>query len=185
MKKIMNFVFLFVCVFAFVSCTSVRKVKIVGEPGTIIEVPSQNDTYRIDDKGEVVVSLSEDYYHAYLLSTAPGSNLKVPFALNYRKNNSVYWKTPVGCGFLGIYFMGMIYGTIGLIVDAGTDFVGVSFAAAGIGGLCSLPGMIDIGDHDIQHKYKYLKEHKTNDDLFFVPQSTNENDLLKSINMSR
>ena len=184
MKKTIIFVFLFVCVFAFISCTSVRKVKIVGEPGTIIEVPSQNDTYRIDDKGEVVVSLNEDYYHAYLLSTAPGSDLKVPFALNYKKNNNIYWKEPLGYGLMGLYFDGLIFLTVGFLVDA-AELVVVGCAAAGIGGLGSLPLVPDLEDHDIQHKYKYLKKHKTNDDLFFVPQSTNENDLLKSISISR
>lgn len=181
MKKIMNFVFLFVCVFAFISCSSVRKVKIVGEPGTIIEVPFQNDTYTIDNSGKVTVSLDRDYYHAYLFSTAPGSDLKVPFALNYKKNNSVYWKTFVGYTGLLTDLIVVICASAGAIKDSQEG--SVALAALSYGAL-SIPYYCDLKRNDTRHKYKYLKKHKTNDDLFKTSRNRTI-DLLKSINMSR
>lgn len=163
------------------SCSSVRNVKIVGEPGTLIEVPSQKGTYMIDNTGEVTVPLDRSYYHAYLLSTAPGSNLKVPFALDYKKNNSVYWKSFVGYTGLLTDLIVVICASAGAIKDSQEG--SVALAALSYGAL-SIPYYCDLKWNDTRHKYKYFKKHKTNDDLFKTSRNRTI-DLLKSINMSR
>lgn len=166
MKRIVYIIMLVVVAVSMSSCSSVRNVKIVGEPGTVIEVPSQKGTYMIDNTGEVTVPLDRSYYHAYLLSTAPGSDLKVPFALDYKKNNSVYWKSFVAYGGATIFLESEVLGVVGAALGEG------GLAAGGLlGGLVLMPVfmpfMYEVQDcNDVQHKYKYLKRYSTNDDMF-------------------
>ena len=174
MKRIVYIIMLVVVAVSMSSCSSVRKVKIVGEPGTVIEVPSQKGTYMIDNTGEVTVPLDRSYYHAYLLSTAPGSNLKVPFALDYKKNNKQNVDVWILGGSVLMYF-----------VVAFTESIPLAMLTSG-GMLYSIPAaIIKSGKSDYINSYKYLKRYSTNDDMFGTARRGALYDVLGSSGVTR
>ncbi len=157
------------------SCSSYKKIKIEGIPGTVISVPNEDKSYTIDASGKTTVKLEDDKYYAFLLSQAPGCDVAVPFALNYKKNNTVYLIQPLAYGFMGIG-IGSSLTSISALLLAGTaaeDIVGVTMLL-GLGAtLAGFPFLLKSEDNDVNHKYKYLKRHTTNDDLFVTRKNVN------------
>lgn len=155
------------------SCSSSQTFMVQGVPGTIIANPQNQQVAVIDNSGKAQIKTKrkEGYYH-YLQAQAPGSNILVPFALDYKNHSRA---TGRGVEVLGGSFLlsAGIFGCVyaGIVALAG-DFaeVGGGIATgAGLGGL--LVGGIIMADGTskdnvgINHDYDYQKVQVTNSDI--------------------
>lgn len=171
MKNIIYFMAVVAAVAMMSSCSSYKKIKIEGTPGTVISVPNEDKSYTIDASGKTTVKLKDDKYYAFLLSQAPGCDVAVPFALNYKKNNTVYLTEPLTYGFMSISIMGSLFTMVSLDGDSALPVAGAVAIGSALG---SLPLWGITNTHNVQHKYKYLKRHTTNDDLFITRKNVND-----------
>lgn len=172
MKNIIYFMAVVAAVAMMSSCSSYKKIKIEGTPGTVISVPNEDKSYTIDASGKTTVKLEDDKYYAFLLSQAPGCDVAVPFALNYKKNNTVYFMQPIACEIIGLSFGASIF-TIMTSLGGASDLAAIGGAVALGSALAGLPLWGITNTHNVQHKYKYLKRHTTNDDLFITRKNVN------------
>lgn len=106
------------------SCTITQELRIAGKPGTSIYDSNGKMLSTIDYSGSTTITINRnDKYQYFLQAKSPGSNILVPFALDYTNNNrAVDWErvgwTSVLCPPLaGV----LIYGWWGLLSDYGVD----------------------------------------------------------------
>ncbi len=146
-----------------------------GAPGTEIYSPSGELKTVIDDSGEGQVKLSrnkevrrnEGDYSCFYTAKAPGSNIQVPFALDYKDNKS---RDLIWPAFLGLATYGLTGGLLGLIMNvAGEEAAGTTTYLIGTGLLGSsfvtswaTTGTLINGPQEL---YDYQKEQTTNNDL--------------------
>lgn len=69
------------------SCSTFQNITVFGEPGTEIYTPNLEKVGTIKGDGKGEITLPRDGYYPFLLSGDGGSEMKIPFALDY-KNRS-------------------------------------------------------------------------------------------------
>ena len=162
-----------VAAFAVISCSTSQTVEVSGKPGTEIYSPQKNLLTTIQPDGTSKIKIDSDSYYAYLLSKEPASEDYIPFALDYKRHNYTMDRTLSSLG-TGIGLVGtgaMVMGTIMLL--AGGEDVALPFIA---GGAVVASGGFAVGTSAVfrkaqtqqTHRYKYLSEHKTNQDMLFT-----------------
>lgn len=153
------------------SCSSSQTFIVQGVPGTIIANPQNQQVAVIDNSGKASIKMKRKYgYTHFLQAQAPGSNILVPFALDYKNHSRATSRDLEAYG--GYWIMGM--GAIGCLT-AGAMALGGDFAAAGggaflggglgamlIGGLIGADGSSKDG---IDYDYDYQKVQVTNSDI--------------------
>lgn len=156
-------------IFALSSCTVTQKITVVGRPGTTIYDPNDKILGTIESTGKTTLEIIRNNgYYSFLQAQAPGSNILVPFALDYkdcRRQLGQDVGTYTGLALAGI---GAVCGLTAAIAGAteaddiarGFAFVTLGTIGAGLG--LGLPGMLrSIPDPD----FNYLNIQTTNEDL--------------------
>lgn len=147
------------------SCSTQEKLSIYAKPGTRLYSPDRPTSLfaTVPDNGKVEVRLPSDAYYGYFLAQAPGSDLVVPFGLDY-KNTSVsgsqaakytgYTVTAIGLG-------GTLIGAIAMLAANSQDdedntslFATVTGASAGVAAVGAAIGC-PAGARSEQLSYRY------------------------------
>lgn len=168
MKNLYVLVFLAACVLTVASCSTTTKITIEGEPGTEIYKNFSEKIGTIDNSGQLQINWPDDEYIACMLSKAPGTDMKIPFALNYTHRNMLWYNTAK-------YTVSTV-----LIGGTGTTVIGtIVLLAGGPGSIAAVGGIVTLvsiaglpilfmGYQDAyEYQYKYLSTQKTNADLVF------------------
>lgn len=94
------------------SCYGKHKIVVEGMPGTVILGPDNKQLAMIDNKGKVKIKMQSSiseytipiYYVPFLQAKAPGSNVAVPFAIDYKNHNRNFKRGLIYAGYLpGLY----------------------------------------------------------------------------------
>lgn len=155
--------------FALSSCNVTQKITVVGRPGTTIYDTNDRMLGTIENTGKTTLEISRNNgYYAFLQAQAPGSNILVPFALDYqdcRRQLGQNIGTYTGAGLA-------LVGATCLLVTAiagaqGDDDIARGFAFTALGGIGAGAGLMlpcllrSIPDPD----FNYISTQKTNEDL--------------------
>lgn len=159
------------------SCITSRTFTVNAKPGTEIFYSQKDGGGKLaeaDNTGKAKVSISDEFYCSFLFSKEPGSDLYVPFAIDYQQNNYTLAKfgkyasmvsafAGAGCFVVGI-------GGATLEGDPSMAGIGLIGAAFCLGG-CIAGKLID-GDYLHQtaqlYSYRYLDHQTTNQDFTFT-----------------
>ena len=163
---------IFCCILS--GCTSSQNLTVKGMPGTTIYTPNMEKVGVVENNGKAKITLPRDGYYAYLLSQRNGSDLLIPFALDYKHKS--YAGTNALCG-LGYFIGGLgaacvgtgIAAYIGGTNDTGSTFCGAGAAALLVGVLIAGPADSRLSQTQYDHKFKYLPWQITNEDMNFMP----------------
>lgn len=71
------------------SCAGWIKIQVSGEPGTIIKDEYGFIQGTVGSTGTTEIKVRRDDYRFFMLSRAPGSDIDVPFAVDYRDVGSL------------------------------------------------------------------------------------------------
>lgn len=156
-------------VFALSSCTVTQKITVVGRPGTTIYDPNDKILGTIENTGKTTLEISRnDGYYAFLQAQTPGSNILVPFALDYKdchRQLAQGFATYTGLALVGV---GAVFGLAAAIAgateadDIARDFAFVTLGTVGAGVGSMLPWLLrSVPDPD----FNYTDIQKTNEDL--------------------
>ena len=169
MKRITSIIMIVlgITVVSLSSCSSSQTFTVQGVPGTFITNPQGQQIAVIDNSGQAKVELKRKggYMH-YLQAQTPGSNLQVPFALDYKNNSSRAVRRGAGQTIMIAGAIVELGGCLALVLGgdaattAGAAMVGGGAAFAGLGfgmGAANTP---------INYDYDYQKTQKTNNDIF-------------------
>ncbi len=159
----------------FVSCVSVQKISVKGTEGTKIYNPESKYLGTIDADGSMDIELPGGEYYPFLLSKAPGSNLIVPFALDYIEKN---YTGKITFGALSIVAVseGAVFLPLSFLFENPIPSLAVSGAVLGLGiwGLATC-GKYFFSNHiPSSFSYEYLSEHRLNSDMTFTKPVFNE-----------
>lgn len=150
-KRFFFFLFLFWAAIASLTSCHTQTFTVHGQPGTVISYNGQRLAV-IDQSGEAQITAHrENGYQYYYLAQAPGSNVALPFALDYEDRNRV-------TVFNACLWLGPPTLSLSLFISG--------FALYG-------SDMLNIGsDYDpntnrvlLRQQYDYLKHQSTNNDL--------------------
>lgn len=154
MKKYHVFIlFLLGLVVTLLSSCHTQTFTVHGQPGTVISYNGQQLAV-IDQSGEAQITAHRTYqggYQHYYLAQAPGSNVKVPFALDYVDRNRVplfnasQWLAFPTLSLSYFIITPALYGVEGLLV--GSDYDSNTQRVL------------------LRQQYDYLKHQSTNNDL--------------------
>lgn len=147
---------------ALIGCSSTQKFMVNGNPGTHIYEPYGEHIATIADNGTAQVKIKGKKYHSFLLAQEPGSDLKVPFALDY-KNASM-----AGSGLFlsGLGLMAAGGATAAVMGESTALAIGAGTALGG-GFVCLIYGAVKWAMAGPSDRYRYLKEQHTNNDILF------------------
>lgn len=168
MKQI--FIFAVCIILCLTSCHTSTKITVLAEPGTEICLPNTMRLAIANDAGLAKFKLSDDEYHAFLLSHKPNSEHYIPFALNYKSKSYPGPKILKGLGatLSGIGLLSMVTGVVAIAAGGG-DIAGLFLAAGGVGAGAGvgmgLPADNRSKQFNHKHQYKYLDRQSTNQDL--------------------
>lgn len=125
------------------SCSTFQNITVFGEPGTEIYTPDLEKVGTIKGDGKGEITLPRDGYYPFMLSGKDGSDMRIPFALDYK--NRTYKGTRILCGV----------------------FYTLSITASPIGlpGLCVISNR--LGETQREWQFEYLSKQSTNQDLRF------------------
>ena len=154
------------------SCHSYQNFQVQAPPGTVISNLNNQQLAVVDNSGRASIKLERNgmftsyEYNHFLQAQVPGSNLQVPFALDY-KNHSRIAKRGLG---MAMVVPGLIIELSGclMIILAGEndDMLGIGAAMAGAGAAASLMGLPWVSPKPIDSDYDYAKQQTINNDLF-------------------
>ena len=160
----------------FVSCGGTQTITVNGMPGTVIGDPSNQQIAVIDQTGTAKILLKRKAgYIPYLYATAPGSDVPVPFALDYKTKGTAGNSVALGGAYTlaGIGAIGVLTAATMLALSGDSDgksnsdmtntgavILGVGVAAAGAG-----YGLYEVSDPKGKKTYNYLQNQTTNNDL--------------------
>ena len=170
MKKHLFILVLIMIVFS--SCSTTEKFQVAGTPSTEIYTPSYQKVGTIGADGKANIELTSDAYYAYLLSKAPGTEIYIPFALDYDKKNRVGLQFLEGAGAT-IAFPGTILALTGAVfaltgdTDTGGPLAGIGGAATVVGCVMGMPANSKLSQKAYKHKFKYVETQQINDDINF------------------
>ena len=149
------------------SCSTSQTFTVQGVPGTIITNPQGQQVAVIDNSAQAKIELKRKggYMH-YLQAQTPGSNIQVPFALDYRNNSSRAVRRGAGQTIMIAGAIVELGGALALLLggDAAT-----TLGAAMAGGGAALVGLgfgMGAANSPINYDYDYQKTQKTNNDIF-------------------
>ncbi|MGN1157522.1 MAG: hypothetical protein ACI4TK_15200, partial [Agathobacter sp.] len=163
---------IFCCILS--GCTSSQKLTVKGMPGTTIYTPNMKKVGVVENNGKAKITLPRDGYYAYLLSQRNGSDLLIPFALDYTHKSYAGTFTLKNL----MYFtagLGVLASATGAIALAGGDEdIGTAFLVGGIGttlisAAVGIPVDCRSSQSQYDHKFKYLPWQITNEDMNFMP----------------
>lgn len=148
---------------SFSSCSTSQTFTVQGVPGTVITTPQNQQVAVVDNSGQAKIELKRKggYLH-YLQAQTPGSNLMVPFALNYNDNHSRSIQRGTAQSIMlvgGLVELGGALALIGGTSTVSIIMVGGGAAFAGIGFL------LGAANNPIDYDYDYQKEQSTNNDI--------------------
>lgn len=167
MKNIIRILVVACTIITFASCTTSTKVTVYTTPGTEILTVNKSRLAVADGTGKAQIKISDDTYHAFLLSHSPSTNDYVPFALDYKYNSYMGTHALKVLGF-GISIVGSATTIVGLL--AGNDDSRGTLAGAGLGaglagvGLCGF-AYSQTTQTAQTNQYKYLSHQTANQDL--------------------
>ncbi|MEE0921154.1 MAG: hypothetical protein U0L47_01515 [Paludibacteraceae bacterium] len=155
--------------FALSSCNVTQKITVVGRPGTTIYDTNDRMLGTIENTGKTTLEISRnDGYYAFLQAQAPGSNILVPFALDYQDcRRQLGQNIGTYTGFT-LAIIGSVCGITAAVASAleaddisrGFAFVTLGTVGAGVG--LMLPCLLrSVPDPD----FNYTDIQKTNEDL--------------------
>lgn len=196
MKHIKYTIVILLCMVVF-SCTTTQTISIKGEPGSKIYSPDMSRLGVINETGSVDITLPSEGYYAYLLSQDKDSKQLIPFALDYKNKNyyGTYFARNLGMGLTVTGSTLLLMSTI--ILLAGGEDVAPPFLLAGAGfdalGIpLGMPADFRTKQTQYEHKFKYKSQHRTNQDIEFVPikdngvkKQTTENGITNSAEIDK
>lgn len=150
------------------SCNTTQTFIVHGTPGTVISNKNNVQMAVVDQTGLAKITLDRhDGYQHFLLAQAPGSNVMVPFALDY-KDHSRDFQISL-CKGTALFFLisGAATSVAGLIgFGTGDSAIGVPLTFGGLGVMAlGIPFSI-IGSRDpIEYDYDFQKVQSTNNNL--------------------
>ena len=155
--------------FALSSCNVTQKITVVGRPGTTIYDTNDRMLGTIENTGKTTLEISRnDGYYAFLQAQAPGSNILVPFALDYQDCHRQLGQDIGTYTGMTLLIVASVCGITSAIASlGGADDISQGFALTAAGGLATglglgLPCMLrSIPDPD----FNYISTQKTNEDL--------------------
>ncbi len=168
MKTKLTFLFVGI-LFALSSCNVTQKITVVGRPGTTIYDTNDRMLGTVENTGKTTLEISRnDGYYAFLQAQAPGSNILVPFALDYQDcHRQLGQDIGTYTGF-GLLIMTSVCGITAAVAGVlGDDDISQGFALTAAGGLATGLGLMlpcllrAIPDPD----FNYTDTQKTNEDL--------------------
>lgn len=175
--RIKIFIGALLCIVAY-SCKTTQKMSINTTPGTEIYTPMLDRIAVADNSGVAHVVLPSDGYYAYLLSKPSGSDLLVPFALDYKKNKYTATKILGYAGGVISYagFMAAIFGGVDVAsTDSGEEpmFGGTPLLVGGLGMLAAGGSMLGVSLGRMSqtcndYQFEYLGDQKANQDMTFT-----------------
>lgn len=176
MKKYTYLIFALIA-FSLSSCSTFTNVIISGQPGTEIMDTDGEILGTVDSLGELNLSLPDYRRYDLLMARTPGSERKVPFALDFEHRN-------VGLASFGetICFAlisgGLTTNIVGDIVFLSTG--GGSGMLSMLGGLAIMvssflfePAIERMYQDAYDYQYKYFLQQRTNNDINFTSPAFN------------
>ena len=106
MKSKSSYILLLGVLLCSISCATTKRT-VKGAPGTVIYTTRGHNLGTIDQSGNAEIKIDRDNYYAFLLAQSPESNIKVPFALDFKKE-SVIPTIEEGLLYLGFSFFGAV-----------------------------------------------------------------------------
>ena len=158
------------------SCKSYQNFTVQAPPGTVISDPNNQRLAVVDNSGTANLKIERrnglnakgfGYLH-FLQAQVPGSNLQVPFALDY-KDHSRSGKRALGSALVVPGVILELSGVLGLLLTANLndDYTTILLSTmTGIGVGASLLGLPWIALTPIDSDYDYSKQQTINNDLF-------------------
>lgn len=168
MKKhiiILSFLFgIFAAVLS--SCSTTQTFTVQGIPGTVISKNNKQMAV-IDQTGQAQLTLDrKNGYEHFFLAQTPGSNIQVPFALDYNNNNrnaveniAMVVSFPMEIAGLGVFAVGAASENKSLML---TGLIPLSFSVGIATAYLSRAG---AAQNDMNFQYDYLETQSTNNDL--------------------
>jgi len=169
MKSFFNIIIFFSISITLFSCASSQTFYVNGTPGTIITTPSNERIAQIDNSGQAKITLKRNIgYYPFLEAQTPYSNIKVPFALDYKnKNRNLPKYVLLGSGYSLVYLgCTTVAGCLIGYVASGEEFfmtiMSVASLASGAGA-----GLGIWGDsmEQLDRNYDYLENQSINNDI--------------------
>lgn len=156
---------------AMASCSTSQKVSIYGTPGEKIYTSGKDLIGTIPASGELKIRMDDDDYTCFMLSTKPGEEDYIPFALNYKyaPHYGARFSKHAGLTITCLGVTTAVIGGIVAIVDGGESVIpavggGLCAVGAGIG----IPGSVRCTQDAYEYKYKYLSSQATNGNFVFT-----------------
>lgn len=146
---------------------------IQGTPGSTIMDLSERVIGRIGDNGQTNIVISDYQYHGMFLSQEPGSNIKIPFALDYHNTSGDEYKKlktiELGLAVVTCVSMGGAL-ILGISSMTGGAEAGAALAGAGVGAIGgALSGLAlstgSLSASTTTQCYEYEDVQHTNGDL--------------------
>ncbi|MBR4242381.1 MAG: hypothetical protein IKR98_00555 [Bacteroidaceae bacterium] len=162
-------ILLVMAIFSLSSCSSKQTLIVQGQPGTVISSPQQQQLAIIDYDGKAKVTLKRsEGYTPFLLSQAPGSNLLVPFAVDYKNRSTAIAKAAFWTGTTAA-LIGAIVGISGAAMTSSkySKDTGTNVALGGLGVMVAGTGVMlgCLPAVSAPQDFKYLTDQQTNNDL--------------------
>ena len=171
MKKLKNILLTLLSMMITVSCSTVEKFTVYGNPGEKIYSPSKQLIATIQQNGNAKITLESDAYYGYLYTYNAQRGQWVPFALDITKKSHNGTKLASGVGYtLGsIGLLGTIGGMVGRMVDDESDAANaIMLGGAGLLGISAsfgVPTSIRMGQLSYQYNFGYNSKQQVNTDL--------------------
>lgn len=175
MKILKNILLTMFCVMVAVSCSTVEKFTVYGNPGDKIYSPDKLPIATIQQNGEVKITLESDAYYGYLFTYNSEHNQWVPFALDLNKKSHNGTKLAAGAGYTltGLGLVGVVAGTIACIADdedgAAKALLLGSLGVSGIGASIGAPASSRMRQLSYQYNFGYKSKQMVNSDLNLSP----------------
>lgn len=154
---------------SFTSCSSTQTFMVQGVPGTVICSPTNQRLGVLDNMGQAQIKTKrKDGYYHYLQAQVPGSNLQVPFALDYKNHSRAAQRGAFAFGeyTLLVGSIGCSIGSIAcLIAGEKGPIIGVLLGGALGGALGGLALSAGNPKDIINRDYDYMKRQTTNSDI--------------------
>lgn len=187
MKNSKNIILTMLILIVTVSCSTVEKITVYGNPGEKIYSPYKQQIATIQQNGKVNINLDSDAYYGYLYTYQPTYDQWVPFALDITKKSHNGTKIAAGAGYTltSLGLAGMIGGGIGCIIDDESDAAkAIMLGGLGIGGIGAsfgVPASSRMGQLAYQYNFGYTSRQQTNSDLRLSAYTVPETKVIENL----
>lgn len=159
-------------IFILASCSTSQKVTVSGISGTEIYIPGETSPIgKIPRSGQVQIELKDKTYHPFLLSKSYGSDIYVPFALDYKHKNvaGVKFLNTFGWVLASAGLAAEIPGIIIALADdedpLGPILYGGGVGLLGMGAALGAPAEGKLDQETYRYEVQYLNKQHTNGDI--------------------